>query len=166
MANSYLRNHCAHINDRAQANLSSKIFNSILEHAADNGGHRAVAMLMGVDYFNWYNALNRNRNPIHEDAAKLAIYIQATRNAEPLRLIAETCNYTIQPRQDVEIDDHDLRHEAAELNQMAGDLGMQIDEALEDGSVSPKEEKEFSQAIQEIRNQCSEMEAKIKRAGK
>jgi hypothetical protein len=148
-----------------QAKLAQEIHSSILGHAANNGGHVHVASMMGIEYIVWWNSLNRNQNPIFEDAARLALYMRATGNLEPLRLIADYCGQFIEPKPAFDDDGHDLRHEALVLNKEAGDFGADYDEMAKDG-LDGKEKKYLRRKIQGIRDHAEEIEAKIEGAGK
>lgn len=144
-----------------QAKLAAEIHTSILAHAAHNGGYVHVAQMMGVDYSIWWNSMNRNQNPIFEDAARLALYMKATGNIEPLRLIADFCGYFIEPKPLFEDDGHDLRHEVIELNKDAGDIGMDVENALEDGDLDKNEKKYLRRKIHHVIEHAAEIDAKI-----
>ena len=150
----------------AQAKLADEIRASILMHAANNGGHVHIAAMMKIEYSTWWNSLHRNANPMQDDMARLALYMKTTGNLEPLRLVADFCGYFLERKPMFEDDGHDLRHEVIELNKDAGDVGMDVENALEDGNLDNNEKKYLRRKINHIKEHAEEMDAKIEGAGK
>lgn len=147
-----------------QAKLSADLRMSLLELAANNGGIVGVAaktQAFGLDYQTLWNSMNRNKNPMFEDMARVVLVMLATGCFEPLRIIADYCGYQITPKPGSPADDYDLRHEAIELNHQAAGAGMRIETALEDGSIDDREDRDIRRSLQTVRNKIGKAESKL-----
>lgn len=143
-----------------QANLSGVLRTLIRRRANEEGGIPKLARIVGVNAHRYYNQLNRGNGIL---ADLIVEHYKKLGDKEPLRVIADACDYELVPKakflrkahpakpiQDFELDCH---HALAALTSI-------VDAARKDNHYSRIEQESIKAAADRAKTEIAELVAK------